>query len=188
MNRFHQLSFQEIQALPAHWQATSSLSQNSKFELLATLIKYRLSFMKEVAAYKWENQIAIEDAQREKVVIEKSLQKAKAYHLDGPSIQLFFKTQIRLAKVIEQYWFDEWQAKGFDSFEYADLPTVLRPTLLSLGDDILKVIRACTLWQNSQCENLNLQRIFCKRLEMKGISLQEKNELFKALLTIRPLA
>lgn len=188
MNQLHRLSHKEVQLPKSTPQVPSILPLNAEFELLVKLITHRLSFMKDVAAYKWENQIAIVDSQREKVVIENSLQKAEAYQLDGPSIRLFFETQITLAKVIEQYWFDEWEAKGSKSLEYLDLPTVIRPALIRLGDDILKAIKACTLWLNTQQENQNLGPVFCKYLVMKGISVEEKHRLFKALLAIKPLA
>ena len=188
VNQLYQLSPQEIQSRPTQRKGTSSLSQNSNFEMLVMLIRYRLSFMKDVAAYKWEHQIAIEDVQREKVVIENSLQNAKAHRLDGDSIRMFFTTQITLAKVIEQYWFDEWQTEGFNSFDYADLSTIIRPVLISSGNDILKAIKACKLWHNTRHKNLELLPIFCNKLEMTGISLHEKHQLFKTLLAIKPLA
>ena len=178
-----------IQIPPAMAQDKKNNNNISKKECnaLASLINQRLSYMKDVAAYKWVNQIPIEDLEREKVVIESSLKSAEAYQLDGASSQAFFETQIKLAKLIQQYWFDKWEKKGFEEYPFADLTTEIRPALIQLGDDILKALKDFSPWKYSERQFPQMRSVFFKTIKMKGLSAKEEKELWEAIQLIRPI-
>lgn len=103
------LSLLPMHSPPAIAQRKSAkqLLPEKKIKHLADCIQQRLDYMKDVAAYKWQHQLPIENWERGKVVLAKSLESAAVYHLDQASTQAFFEAQIVLAKVIQQYWFGE---------------------------------------------------------------------------------
>lgn len=153
---------------------------------LAELVNERLSYMKAVAAYKWENQLAIEDLKREQMVIQRSVDQASTFHLDSATTRLFFEEQITAAKRIQQYWFDQWEANGFDAdLDFGDLNTETRPALLELGDQILTTISELKVWENAETSR-GLGRLdFITSLTIIGLENKEKNRLFKAVTQIK---
>ena len=99
-------------------------------------IAARLALMKPVAHSKWVTGRAIEDTDREKVVIEQAVISGLQYGITTDSTTTFFEAQIEAAKAIQRYWFNIWQdepPKGLAP----DLTATIRPQLLELGDQIL---------------------------------------------------
>jgi len=151
---------------------------------LATLIDERLSYMKGVAAYKWENKIPIEDPVREKVVLQKSLESAKLYQLDPEISGSFFELQITLAKEVQHYWFKEWERNGFDGQGYGDLEGFLRPALIDLGDAILRSLSRLVFQDLSENDWEKNRSGFIRIIDTAGIGRRGKLELFDATLAI----
>jgi chorismate mutase len=111
-----------------------AFSQSSAEEELVELITARLAVMKEVAAFKLANNLAVEDKPREAVVLAKSREKAEATGLDGPSVTPFFRRQIEAAKSIQVCWFARWQSGGASPQRFPrDLKSEIRPQLIELG-------------------------------------------------------
>jgi chorismate mutase-like protein len=108
------------------------------------LIAERLSVMKSVAAWKRENQVAVEDIEREKVVISRASLAAAESGIQPQSIVAFFAAQIEAAKVIQSCWLQRWQDNSEDlPSKTPDLVLEIRPELLRLGDEIvLSISRA----------------------------------------------
>lgn len=153
---------------------------------LAELVNERLSYMKAVAAYKWENQLAIEDLEREEVVIQNSLVQAAAFGLDSISTRMFFEQQIEAAKQIQHYWFKQWEKNGFEPDQrFGDLKTEIRPALLVLGRQILASIGELRLWETPKMSRRQDRSNFITHLTTEGLRNREKQRLFKALLQIR---
>lgn len=112
-------------------------------ESLVDLIEARLALMKHVAAYKHLNDIAIEDREREAVVLAHAVAKAEAHGLDGASVVLFFTAKIDAAKAIQQCWFDRWRHGSADTpTEAPDLHNEIRPRLIIIGDKLVAMIAA----------------------------------------------
>ncbi|TNE47262.1 MAG: gamma subclass chorismate mutase AroQ [Bacteroidetes bacterium] len=154
---------------------------------LATLMNKRLSLMKDVAAYKWEHQLPIEDLEREKVVLESSIKQATALGLDSASIYTYFQIQIDLAKKVQQHWFATWQKAGYQPYTYADLTTEVRPALLELGNNQLQAILQLEPWkyQDQRSRSL-LRRIFEKELMVSGITKLDEFRLYESVWQVRP--
>ncbi len=137
-------------------------------------IAARLALMKPVAHSKWVAGRAIEDTDREKVVIEQAVISGLQYGITTDSTTTFFEAQIESAKAIQRYWFSAWQdepPKGLAP----DLTATIRPQLLELGDQILS--------QLSDARSLPFAR-FQKATQIEGLSLAHQQALFEALAGI----
>ncbi|MCB1646013.1 MAG: gamma subclass chorismate mutase AroQ, partial [Pseudomonadales bacterium] len=109
---------------------------------LFELIEERLSLMDEVAAYKFRNKLAIEDLDREAVVLDNAARSALRYGFTPESSRFFFAIQIEAAKEIQRYWFQEWSADRPFPADVPSLSEVVRPRLTRLGDAIVENIAA----------------------------------------------
>jgi cyclohexadienyl dehydratase len=99
---------------------------------LYALIEQRLDLMRDVAAHKFANGIAVEDLQREAVVIDQAAADALRHGLTVASSRAFFAVQIEAAKEVQRYWFERW-AGTHKPAAAPDLDTEVRPQLLQLG-------------------------------------------------------
>ncbi len=106
---------------------------------LFSAIGARLGHMKAVAHYKFIHQRAIEDLPREAIVIANAQRAGLAIGLPAGPTRQFFTTQITAAKTIQQYWFDQWQDNA-PAPNPPSLTEVIRPKLLSLGDQIMTAL------------------------------------------------
>ncbi len=164
----------------------SDLAPAPTVTVLAELINQRLSYMKDVAAYKWQHQLPIEDLVREQVVLQSSIEQAATFGLDSASTQSFFEEQITAAKLIQQYWFDHWEATGFDQqMNFRDLNTEVRPALLDLGDQILAAISEVKLWEKPPFYISKERFNFITSLTTEGLRFKEKRILYEAANQIR---
>ena len=118
--------------------ATHEVSVKSpELARLYELISHRLSFMEDVAAWKWANDKPIEDLEREKVVLDKASDHADLMGLDSDSVRAFLQAQMDAAKFVQQQAFDKWQAGSPPPGNPKDLASVLRPAISQTGDRIL---------------------------------------------------
>ena len=119
------------------------LAQASQEEALLELIAARLTVMREVAAFKYGKDLAVEDKEREAVVLAKSREKAEALGLDGTSVIPFFQQQIEAAKAIQNCWIGRWQSGSAKAPRFPrDLKTELRPQLIEIGAQINSTLAA----------------------------------------------
>ena len=137
-------------------------------------IAARLALMKPVAHSKWATGRAIEDTDREKVVIEQAVISGLQYGITTDSTTTFFEAQIEAAKAIQRYWFSVWQDEPPEGLA-PDLTATIRPQLLELGDQILS--------QLSDTRSLPFAR-FQKATQIEGLSLAHQQALFQALAGI----
>ena len=137
-------------------------------------IAARLALMKPVAHSKWVAGRAIEDTDREKVVIEQAVISGLQYGITTDSTTTFFEAQIEAAKAIQRYWFSVWQDEPPEGLA-PDLTATIRPQLLELGDQILS--------QLSDTRSLPFAR-FQKATQIEGLSLAHQQALFQALAGI----
>ncbi len=124
-------------------QAASPKANTSELEYLFTLIDQRLHLMKDVAAYKYANHIAIENKQREQVVLASAIASARQHQLDPTSVEPFFRLQIEIAKAVQRSWIKSWRAEGAlasSDNSTTDLQGDIRPKLLALGDQLVAQI------------------------------------------------
>ena len=118
----------------SHWEKETALR-------LFQLMNQRLSLMKEVAAFKFQAGLPIEDKKREKVVIQNFIERATDYHLESRGIQVLIEAQIQVAKDIQSKYFQQWQdAITFPEVPIKDLKTEIRPRLAAISQDIIDTL------------------------------------------------
>jgi len=170
-------------------QAASPSGNAPEFARLVTLVDQRLLLMKDVAAYKYANHIAIENKQREQVVLASAIASARQHQLDPVSVAPFFRLQIEIAKKVQRSWIESWQAKGgFSSRDIVttDLQAVIRPKLLTLGDQLVAQI-PLALSDLHAVNNFDSLLKTVNRISTPYVSAAMKRELLQALLQIRGL-
>ncbi len=104
---------------------------------LLGLMTQRLDYMKDVAAYKWQHKLPIENVEREDLVLASAVQQSLRFNLDKVSSRHFFEQQIDAAKEVQRYWFSQWQTYP-DTLPVntVDLNHEIRPALITLGERI----------------------------------------------------
>jgi len=171
-------------------QAASPQANTPEFERLLTVVDQRLHLMEDVAAYKYANNIAIENKQREQVVLASAIASAQKHQLDPVTVEPFFRLQIEIAKAIQRSWIESWQAEAElvpNDNSIADLQADIRPKLLSLGDQLVAQIPLAL-------PELHVANSFESHLKSVNalirtphVSPAMKRELLQALLQIRRL-
>ena len=131
---------------------TSAVASASNLE---TLIYQRLTLMKNVAAWKFENDIPVENLEREKVVLKAALDKSTSSGIDPRLIENFFIAQIEAAKAIQRCWISRWlHSEDFDT-SLVKIPLYeVRVRLLEISDDMLEVIKQ-SRGQQAQIDIMN---------------------------------
>jgi cyclohexadienyl dehydratase len=146
-------------------------------EALYRLINERLSLMEQVAAYKWINEQPIAVPERETLVISNAVRDGLQYGITTDSSSAFFSAQIAAAKIIQQCWFDRWEAEK-SPVTAEDLAGAVRPKLISLGREI-----ASRLAKNTNDEKL-FNRLFSKNLPVECLSDGALQKVFEALKNV----
>ena len=80
-----QRTVQVVSTLAA-FMCFSSLAQASQYTQTARLVNERLSYMKDVAGYKAEQHLPIEDLTQEKKVLDQSLSEAESFGLNSETL------------------------------------------------------------------------------------------------------
>lgn len=162
-----------------------------EFGRLLNLVDQRLQLMKDVAAYKYANHMAIENQQRETVVLANAMASARQLELNPATLEPFFRLQIEMAKKIQKSWIESWQAQGIAPNRQAlsaDLKTDIRPALLVLGTQLVEQL-PLALPELKAANNLDQ---FSKKVDATltthFVTPEMKRELLQSLLQIRQLA
>jgi chorismate mutase len=151
-------------------------------ETLFQDINKRLSYMEDVALYKANHHLLIEDVARETFVIEKAVQSAEKVGLNGNSIANFFQKQIGVAKAI-QYRYRADLLNQSVVRKPRDLKMVIRPELIRLGKQINKDIYQY-LNEGGKLTD-KYWRLFEATLDTRYLSKADKRSLFNALTQIK---
>lgn len=158
-------------------------SSLDNFTNLCVLINKRLELAKEVAAYKYKNNLHIEDKKRERIVINNSIFQATNEGLLPETIESFFKIQITLSKHIQEEWFKHWKSQGFPkNYRIVKLREEIRPKLNIIGNEIIKTIKIVV----ARKLDFNIQKkIINKTINVEFITTQQKDQLLQLILDIR---
>ncbi|MBQ75639.1 MAG: chorismate mutase AroQ, gamma subclass [Gammaproteobacteria bacterium] len=139
------------------------------------LINERLSYMDEVAAYKWTHKLPIEDRKREEKILDHAIADGLTQGIRVETSRAFFQQQITAAKEIQHYWFDKWRSGAAPSGS-PDLNKVVRPELVRLGQAITSNLNTASP-KFSQDEFLAI-------IDVEGLSTLGKQQLHQALVAI----
>ena len=146
------------------------------------LINERLGYMEDVALFKAENNLPVEDLVREAIVIENAVLAAESVGLSGDSIEDFFVMQINAAKAIQYRSLADWLSSPRPQ-SVPDLENGIRPKLTELGDKLVAEL-ALYLDANEKIDE-SQRESFHQQISVKHVSVDDKNRLFDSLLRIR---
>ena len=162
-------------------------ASDSALDQLLLLVDGRLQLMKDVAAYKFVNNISVENKQREQLVLASAISNAQHKQLNRESVESFFRLQIQLAKTVQSGWIEQWRAKGRDPSldgPVVELSAEIRQKLISLGEQIVSKIPMALpeLHDSTQFEH-NLARVE-RGISSPFVSIAMKHQLLHALILI----
>ncbi len=141
------------------------------------LIDQRLELMQPVAAWKLDRGVAVEDKEREAVVLAKAVEAAGERGIDPEGAAAFFAAQIEAAKEIQFCWLERWDSgAATPPTEVPDLKADIRPQLIQIGADLLTSVQEGL----SQKETLHLAA-FQDTVEVDCLSAETRDGLFDAL-------
>jgi chorismate mutase len=145
-------------------------------------INQRLGYMEDVALFKAQNHLPIEDIQRENVVIEKAKVFASEQGLDPESVEDFFQAQIVVAKAIQYRYRADLLSQPSVRLP-RDLQKEVRPALIRLGNQIIEQMAAyCN--DHDEFQQTQLPE-FNEAITVKYVTETDKQLLFKALLKVK---
>ena len=148
------------------------------------LVDQRLELMKGVAAYKYLNDIAVEDLEREAVVLARAREKAEAVGLDGALIERFFERNIDAAKAIQRCWIGRWSAGAVAAPTRApDLKAEIRPQLIDVGNRLTQAI--ATHVKAAGAVDATSRDGFDRRVAVECLDGNAAGALFDALREVR---
>lgn len=163
----------------------SSAAQDAESEpilLLFQAIDERLGYMEGVALFKAQNQIPVEDIEREKIVLSEAKELAASHGLDPNSMERFFIAQISAAKAIQYRYRAEVLTLEIP-IRAIDLQSELRPALDQLSSDIITLFAAQL---QSRFQIVEEQRkLFMRTLQSRLLADAEREALFDAMLAVR---
>ena len=108
---------------------------------LRELIDARLLLATDVAEFKWNHHLPIEDREREAEVIATLGQRASALGVPQAWAEGFFRAQIEASKTAQNELFQGWDVFKHGQFpDTPDLATVTRPKLDRLTDQLMRAL------------------------------------------------
>ncbi|MCL1127150.1 gamma subclass chorismate mutase AroQ [Shewanella surugensis] len=145
-------------------------------------INLRLTYMQDVALYKAQHHLAIEDVAREKKVLASATRAASQLGLPTNKVDAFFKAQIAVAKAIQYRYRAQWLASAVSGNAPRDLQTQVRPALIKLGEQLNKEL-ADYVMQGGRFVPTQY-KAFSDAIKVKYVTVPDKNLLFNALMQI----
>lgn len=159
--------------------STPSLAADITRETLFALINERLSYMEQVALFKFHNKVAVEDLEREQQVVEDSRRSAAQLGLDPEVIATFFEAQIAVAKAVQYRYLADWLSAP-STEPPPDLANQIRPRLTELGEHIVETL--AELWQSGDSIGEAHRRAFHAAITVEHVSEDDKDLLFDSLV------
>lgn len=151
---------------------------------LADKINQRLGHMKDVAGYKADHHLPIENVEQESKVINDSLTEAEDLGLDRESVRPFIIAQISAAKAIQYRYRAQWLSVPEKDWQPQPLDVVREKIALASSD----ILQQLALLAKDGPIQANERNAFVVQLDQNNLSCQDKWRLFEALLVVRPVA
>jgi chorismate mutase len=148
---------------------------------LGELVNQRLAYMKDVAGYKAQQHLPIEDLAQESQVLASAQAEAERLGLDPLSVRPFIMAQMDAAKAIQYRFRADWLAQPESDWQPRPLDRV-RPQIAELSSRILQrlaqQLKAGPLTEAARTS-------FIHALTQTNLSEADKQRLFSALLAVR---
>lgn len=145
------------------------------------IINERLSYMEDVALFKAQRHLPIEDMERENLVVNEAIISAQNSGLSLTHMESFIRAQISVAKAV-QYRHRADFLSNTTQRKPRDLQKVVRPLLLHLND---KLIEQLVVYLKSYGSfNVDQYNEFEKAINVKHVTISDKQLIFRALQNV----
>jgi len=158
--------------VPVAWAAQSTQ--------VAELINQRLSYMKDVAGYKADNHLAIEDLPQEAKVLAAAVDEAQKMGLAGDNVKPFIQAQMDAAKAIQYRYRADWLSLPENGWQPEPLEQV-REKISVLSSQILTEISE----QLSQGKPFTDKETFFQTLQQTHLQDSDKQRLWQGVQQIQ---
>jgi len=112
-----------------------------KLQRLRGVMTERLVIMEQVARYKWNAGLPVEDRNREAAVLEKTTAMAVGRGLNPELATRVVRAQIEAAKMVQSSLFEQWRKAGAGkSAEVPSLTATLRPEVTRLSRELIAAL------------------------------------------------
>ena len=163
--------------------ASCNITQQQQISALFNLMATRASYMKNVAAHKYNesNSNNIFDAKQEGRVLGNSATIAKQYGLNAFSVMQFIQIQMDISKLIEFYWYQQWNNKIVAKPDVNNILSLdnLRTQIKETDNKIFTIIKP-TLPIISTCDRATVDNLFAQSFQ-SVIGIPDKPD-YKGLL------
>lgn len=159
--------------------STAAVAVPTQNEDVASLINQRLSYMKDVAGYKANNHLAIEDLPQEAKVLSSTVLEAEKLGLDGESVKFFIQAQMDAAKAIQYRYRADWLSIPEKGWQPEPLEQV-RKKISVLNADILTDVST----QLAKDYRFTDKTAFMKKLDQTHLKDSDKERLWSSLKQI----
>ncbi|MFI4937320.1 MAG: chorismate mutase [Candidatus Berkiellales bacterium] len=164
----------------AHTDETAVAASTQLFNLMSQ----RLSLMRQIALYKYYNNIPIYVPEVEKRLLSKVKIDAEAFDLDVEKTQAFVQMQMDIAKVIQHQWHDYWREKGAPKEDVYDLDQVMRPELARLTAAIIEQVSTARSELTDPELHSLLKHKIDEAIDIPFVSNEYKQKLLQSLIEI----
>ncbi|MGE0383264.1 MAG: gamma subclass chorismate mutase AroQ [Gammaproteobacteria bacterium] len=113
----------------------------ARIDRLLALVDARLALAPEVARAKWVAGAPIDDPDRERLLLERTLGQARAAGLDGGLAADFLQAQIDASKAVQRDLFERWRRRPPAPGPVPDLQHEVRPRLDTITRDMIGALR-----------------------------------------------
>ncbi|GEM74405.1 gamma subclass chorismate mutase AroQ [Vibrio sagamiensis] len=152
-------------------------------EIIFQIINERMSYMPDVAIYKANHGLPIEDLARESIVLEKAVATSEKYGLEQNSIKTLVKSLMSSAKVIQYRVRADALSQKSQVSAPRELKTVVRPALIKLGDNLnnklYQYLKSGRFFSDSQYDT------FKKAVSNPYLEERDKKMIFDALTKVK---
>lgn len=152
------------------------------FSQIATTVNQRLSYMKDVAGFKAEKHLAVEDRQQEHSVLANTQSQAASLGLDPASIEPFIMAQMDAAKAIQYRYRADWLADAPGEWQPRPLDEV-RLRIADLSAEMLVQLR--DYLRDGKTIDDGDRAAFMQIVEQQHLTDADKQRLFSALKQVR---
>ncbi|MEA9389821.1 chorismate mutase [Acerihabitans sp. TG2] len=144
------------------------------------LIEQRMQLMKDVAGYKAQQHLPIEDEKQEEKVLENIRRQSIVLGLDPTGTRRLYVALINASKAIQYRYRAEWLATPETDWTPRSLNNEVRPRLVTLDDALLKGIKNY-LSHGGTLATQQQQRDVLQHIQVRFLSETDKLRIYQAL-------
>ena len=124
-------------------QSAAATESGERLQRLREVMTERLVIMEQVARYKWNAGLPVEDPDREAAILKKTLAIAVGGGLNPEFATRVVRAQIEAAKIVQNALFEQWRIAGAGKFaEVPSLTAILRPEVTRLSNELIAALIA----------------------------------------------